>query len=93
MAKRAKAAKKRPPNPTPMPIFAPVEIPLSSWLEVEFDEVVLVATVMLMAFSEKISPEIVRSWPTAGSCSQPASRAKRTGKTFVSYRAQMGSFL
>lgn len=66
MTKRIMAARKRPPRLTPMPILAPVEkVPSSPLLEV-------VELLMLIAFPEKMSPEMPKSWPAAGSCSQPA---------------------
>lgn len=72
MMKRLMAARKRPPRLTPMPILAPVErVPSSPPPdEVEFNEVV--ELLMLMAFPEKMSPEMPKTWPAAGSCSQPA---------------------
>lgn len=78
MRKRTKAARKRPPRATPMAILAPVERSSLFWLEAEVEEVELLASVMLIASSEKMSPEMLSSWPAAGSCSQPALRARRT---------------
>lgn len=52
-------------------------------LEEEGEEALVVVVseglVVLMAVVEKIEPEMVRRVPAAGSCWQPASRARRTG--------------
>lgn len=78
MTNKMMAARKRALRLIPMPILEAVEISPSYWLEVVFAEVKLLVLVMLIAFSEKISPETLRICPAAGCCSQPALRAKRT---------------
>lgn len=63
-----------------MPTLAPVErVPSSSSPEEEEEVVAEEELRMLMALPEKMSPEMLKSWPAAGSCWQPAWRAKRTG--------------
>lgn len=76
---RPKAVRVITPSPIAMPIMALVERAVS-WLllELELELVELFGTVMLTAESEKMLPEMLKTWPAAGSCWQPLSRAKMT---------------